>query len=67
MLKGSWKTTLLGIGGALTVLGGALVAQFDNDPNTVIDFTTAFAQLAVSFGLIFARDNDKKSEDVGLK
>jgi len=63
----SWKTTLLGWIAALVVLGSAVVAQFDNDPETKPDWTIAIAAIAGAAGLTAARDNDKKSEKVGAK
>lgn len=64
----SWKTTLCGILGAIA---GAitLVAQpmLDADPNTVPQWGTFAAAAAAALGLVFARDNDKSSEDVGAK
>jgi hypothetical protein len=67
MFKGSWKTTLLGVGGVLTTIGGVLTAVFDADPATTVNLPIVISTLTVSFGLIFARDNDKASEDVGAK
>lgn len=62
----SWKTTALGILILIVALGSAGVAILDGDPNTTIDFKEIMAALA-GIGLTFARDNDKSSEDVGVK
>lgn len=64
-MKGSWKTSALGICALLTAIGVAGTALLDGNPDTKPDFAsiaTAFAGL----GLLFARDNDKSSEDVGV-
>ncbi len=63
MLKGSWKTSVLGW---LILLGSIItgaIAFLDNDPNTVFDFQQIIAGLA-GVGLIAARDNDKSTEQV---
>lgn len=68
MFKGSWKTTAFGIGGLLAsawaLIGSPLL---DSDPLTLPNYT-AFASTALTaVGVIFARDNNKTSEDVGAK
>lgn len=79
VLKGftSWKTTAMGVavligsvGQFLAVLSSAVVALFDGDPSTVVNWSvlsTSATSVAVGFGLIFARDNSKSSEQVGTK
>lgn len=79
VLKGftSWKTTAMGIGVLIGYLGQflndvsvAVTALFDGDPTTNLDFAAlkaSFALVAMGVGLIFARDNDKSSEDVKAK
>jgi len=63
----SWKTTLLGVCMILGSLGSAGVAYLDGNPETVANWETVLVALTGGFGLIFARDNDKASEDVGAK
>lgn len=77
VLKGftSWKTTAMGIAVEIGYLGQFLnaasqgvTAIFDGDPTTSPDWIamkTSAALVAAGFGLIFARDNNKSSEDVG--
>jgi hypothetical protein len=64
----SWKTTLCGILGAIAA-AITLVAQpmLDADPNTAPQWGAFAAAAAAALGLVFARDNDKSSEDVGAK
>lgn len=63
----SWKTTLAGLGALLAVLGPAINAQFDGKPETVPQWDLVLsAAFACAVGL-FARDNDKSSEQVGAK
>lgn len=63
----SWKTTLLGIGSLLGIAADVIRALIDGDPLTNPDWTLVFAGATAAIGLIFARDNDKSSEDVGAK
>lgn len=60
MFKGSWKTTLAGIAAILGV-----VVKGVNDPTTISPEDIALA--LAGGGLIFARDNNKTSEDVKVK
>lgn len=64
----SWKTTLCGILGVLAA-AITLVAQplLDTDPSTVPQWGALVTAAAAAVGLVFARDNDKSSEDVGAK
>jgi hypothetical protein len=61
----SWKTTLAGIGTALSAIGLALEAQFDTDPATVPNWAVVVTAVFAAIGLLLARDNDKTSEAVG--
>ena len=66
----SWKTTVCGVAGLVAAVATGVKAFFDGDPETGIDFggiLAAVLVLAPSLGLLFARDNDKSSEDVGTK
>ena len=56
------KTTLAGVGAILIAIGGALKASFDGDPTTNLDITTTIAAVTAGFGLIMAKDADKKPE-----
>jgi hypothetical protein len=58
----NWKTTLAGIGAIMVAVGGALKALFDGDPSTNIDLTATVAAVTVGFGLIAAKDADKKPQ-----
>lgn len=66
-MKGSWKTTLGGVGAILAAVGGALNLMFDGKPETNPDWTIVIAAVTTGIGLIFARDNNKSSEDVNAK
>lgn len=67
-MKGSWKTTLCGLLG-IAAAGITLVAQpiLDGDPTTNPQWAVFGTTIAAAVGLLFARDNDKSSEDVGTK
>ena len=65
-MTSSWKTTVAGVGmilGAIGVLCGALTSK------APVDWTTTggaiLAGITGGIGLIFARDNNKTSADVG--
>ena len=67
-MKGSWKTTLCGLLG-IVAAGITMIAQpiLDGDPSTVPQWAAFGTTIAAAVGLLFARDNDKSSEDVGTK
>jgi hypothetical protein len=60
--KMNWKTTLAGVGAILVAVGGALKALFDGDPATNLDIAATIAAVTIGFGLIAAKDADKKPE-----
>ena len=64
----SWKTTLCGVLG-IVAAGITLIAQpiLDGDPSTVPQWTVFGTSIAAAVGLLFARDNDRSSEDVGAR
>lgn len=64
---GSWKTTVLGVGTILGTVGNFIVYNLDADPNTDMPIGILISGVTAGVGLIMARDNDKKSEDVGAK
>lgn len=63
----SWKTTVLGVAGILIAVGTAAVAYFDGDVTTEFNIELFVAEITAALGLIMARDNDKSSEEVGVK
>lgn len=65
-MKGSWRTTILGIATLLGALALVAKALLDGDPATNPDFNELLAALA-GLGLWAARDNKVTSEDVGAK
>lgn len=64
MLKGSWMTTGAGIGAILTALGSLLSGIAHNDVGAI---GNAITGIIAGIGLLLARDNNKSSEDVGIK
>lgn len=64
-LFSSPKTTTVGITAFLALLGQVLAARFDADPNTIPDWEALVLAAFVMLHGLFARDNDKRSEDVG--
>jgi len=65
--KASWKTTAAGLAAFIGTLAVQLSNLWDSDPLTVADWGLVAGAAAVAIGLIFSRDNDKSSEDAGLK
>jgi hypothetical protein len=59
----NWKTTLAGVGAIMVAVGGALKSLFDGDPATNLDLTATIAAVTVGFGLIAAKDADKKKTE----
>lgn len=45
----------------------AVKAQFDGDPTTEVDWKALYTAIAAGIGLLFARQNNASSEDVGIK
>ena len=60
----SWKTTLAGVGAILGSLGALAKGIADGDKTLI---GTSISGIVAGVGLIFARDNNKTSEDVGAK
>ena len=67
MFKGSWKTTVTGIGMVCAGLAQLIQPLVDNDPATTPNFELCIGMVTGGIGLIFARDNNKSSEDVQAK
>jgi dipeptide/tripeptide permease len=55
------KTTIAGIGAILVAVGSALVAYFDGDATTTVDFATTIAAIIAGVGLIMAKDSTPKA------
>ena len=62
----SWKTTALGIAGAVGLVLLALHAQLDADPDTIANWGNTIAEAAAMIGIgAMARDSDVTSEEAG--
>lgn len=61
-MKRSWKTSAAGVGALLVALGQVIAAIANGNMN---EAAAALPALIAGLGLLFARDNDKSSEDVG--
>ena len=59
-MKSSWKTTTAGILGIATIIVHNWAPQYANTLDSIFG-------IAVSLGLVAARDNNVSSEDVGAK
>lgn len=67
MQNKSWKTTGSGIAAIIAAVASAAQLLLDNNNLTNPDWSATIAAVTAGFGLIFARDNDKSSEDVSKK
>lgn len=63
-MKGSYRTTALGLTAALISVLSAAYYMLDGDPNTNPDWTATVAAVSSGLGLLFARDNKVTSEEV---
>lgn len=63
----SWRTTTLGVLGALAILIGQVQALLDDDPSTTVEFEAVLAALGVLGLGVAARDNGVSSQDVGIR
>lgn len=66
-ISGSWKTTVFGAGGLGTIAWNVASMLLDGNPATNPDWSVVIFSTLSSLGLLFARDNDKSSQDVGLR
>jgi hypothetical protein len=66
-MKGSWKTTLLGLGPGVAVLLMQLSYFIDGNPSTVVNFNEVLVALGVLGVGLAARDNSVSSEQAGVK
>jgi len=63
--KMSWKTTLCGVLALFSSLSAlVLMPLLDSDPATSPSWMAFFTAASGAVGLLFSRDNDKRSEDV---
>ena len=58
----SWKTTIAGIAAAVAAIASAVNAQFDANPETQPEWGLVIASVTAAFGLLKAKDDDKKEE-----
>jgi hypothetical protein len=66
-IQGSWKTTLFGAGGLATIAFNLASMYLDGDPATNPDWSVFLPAILASTAALFARDNNKSSQDVGLR
>ena len=64
-MTASWRTSLFGIGGLITVLAAAASALLDGNPATNPDWVAVVASASACIGLLFARDNKVTSAQAG--
>lgn len=63
----SWRTSLFGTGGLVTLLASVASALLDGDPATNVDWTLTIAAAMPCIAALFARDNKVSSEAAGVK
>ena len=64
MFKGSWKTTSMGV---LAIAGSLVHLFFNRESITEAMVMETVTAILVGIGLMFSRDNNKSSEEVGVK
>ncbi len=67
LLGKSWRTTLFGVGGLGTIAWNVACAYFDGNPATNVDWSVTGPALAISIGLLFARDHVVTSAQIEEK
>lgn len=67
MLKGSWKTTTLGVVGIIGAIAAAITALLDGNDTTNVDWVATGLALTTGVGLICARDNSVTSKAAGAE
>jgi hypothetical protein len=68
MLKGSWRTTVFGIGTILAAAWQFIGAPIlDGDPETTMNIGLFLPIASAGFIGLFSRDNKVSSEDAGAK
>lgn len=60
----NWKTSLLGVAAAITIVGQQLINLLDSDPMTVFSWELFYTGGILALIGIFAKDGDKSTEDV---
>ena len=66
-INASWKTTVFGAGGLLIIVANVASMLLDGNPATNPDWSVTIPSVMACLVGLFARDNDKSSEDVGVK
>lgn len=67
MKKRSWKTAGSGLAALLSTAAIVLQQMTDADPGTNPDWPSLMPGIIAAFGLIFARQNNLSSQDVGVR
>lgn len=65
MMKGSWRTSALGIVAIAIAVLGAIKAMLDGDPSTNVNWETTGSAISAGWAAIMARDNKVTSEEAG--
>jgi hypothetical protein len=52
----SWKTTLFGAGGLVTIVANIASVMLDGDPKTVVDWGVTIPAISVCIATLFAKD-----------
>lgn len=64
-LLSSWRTSMVGIIGALPPILVQVEHLLDGDPSTVCDWNVVMLGITVIIGFLTARDNKTTSEEAG--
>lgn len=66
-MKASWRTSLFGVGGLVSVIAATATALTDGKPETNPDWGAVAGALMACLGLMFARDDKVTSEEAKAK
>lgn len=56
MTKTNWRTTLVGVLNAVVAVSTAVIAELDDDPNTVANWSVAISAIITAVAFFFAAD-----------
>lgn len=65
-LRTNWRTTLAGALAAVLALADGLAKLIDQDPLTNPDYALIVSAVTAAVGLLFARDSNVTSKQLGL-
>jgi hypothetical protein len=62
----NWRTSLFGTGGLVIIAANVISMLFDGNPATNPDWSVTFAAAMPAIAVLFARDSNVTSKELGL-